>query len=77
MRFGITFGITKFGIPNFDPVNFCMTGTHLPLLRKYHRYMYTVQTLTELKFVIPNFCIPIVIPSDMRLGRNLVIQLIR
>jgi hypothetical protein len=38
MRLGITFGITKFGIPKFDSVNFCITGTHLPLLQKYNRY---------------------------------------
>jgi hypothetical protein len=50
MRLGITFGITKFGIPNFDSFNFCSV-TNLPAVAKVPQ----VQMLTESKFVIPNF----------------------
>jgi hypothetical protein len=38
MRLGITFGIAKFGIPDFDSVHFSSSATNLPLLQKYHRY---------------------------------------
>jgi hypothetical protein len=63
MRLGITFGIKKFGITNFDSVNvctwyFCNSGKCVPVIQK----------LTESKFGISNFVIPNVIPNLMSAG---------